>query len=281
MSRREYFKEENRIKKIAVVFSVVLAMTIVAFGFVFNLYNKKLRESARDSLLELGSINAVVPNQIQIENETLEQASTTQDKGINEVANETVVSKHDVEKIENNLDNENTVSEENLANEEISEENQTEETKTEDGQNAINDMQTVQNFEPSFVAPISGEIIKDFASDSLVYSKTLDEWTTHYGIDIRADKMSVVASSEAGTVESIKNDPRYGLTITISHPDGYKTIYSNLLSSEFVKEGDVVESGQTIGTVGESASFEVSDDPHLHFEIMKDGEYLNPTLYLR
>ena len=75
--------------------------------------------------------------------------------------------------------------------------------------------------------------------------------------------------------------PDIGLTITITHPSGYKTIYSNLLSSEFVKEGDVVERGQTIGTVGESASFEVSDDPHLHFEIIKDGEYLNPTLYLR
>ena len=72
-----------------------------------------------------------------------------------------------------------------------------------------------------------------------------------------------------------------GLTVTITHPDGYKTVYANLLSSEFVKEGDIVEKGQTIGTVGESSSFEISDDPHLHFEIMKDGEYLNPTLYLR
>ena len=75
--------------------------------------------------------------------------------------------------------------------------------------------------------------------------------------------------------------PGIGLTITISHQMGYKTVYTNLLSSEFVKEGDVVEQGQTIGTVGESSSFEVADDPHLHFEIIKDGEYLNPTIYLR
>lgn len=270
MSRREYFKEENRIKKIAAVFSVVLAMTVVAFALVFNLYNKKLRENARNSLLELGSVNAVVPNQIDSENIILEQASTTQDKGINEVKNEVtneskseVIAKHNEEKIENTIE------------EEVTSEENTEENN--DGYVAPAD----ENYEPSFIAPVSGEIIKDFASDTLVYSKTLDEWTTHYGIDIRADKMGVVAASEAGTVESIKNDPRYGLTITISHPAGYKTIYSNLLSSEFVKEGDVVEKAQTIGTVGESASFEVSDDPHLHFEIMKDGEYLNPTIYLR
>ena len=227
MGRREYFKEENRIKKIAAVFSVVLAMTVVAFAFVFNLYNKKLRENARNSLLELGSINAVVPNQIDSENIVLEQASSTQDKGINEVKNEVVnetknevVAKHDEQKIENAV-------EEN----QVTEQNQEENTE---GYVAPTD----QNFEPSFIAPVSGEIIKDFASDTLVYSKTLDEWTTHYGIDIRADKMGVVAASEAGTVETIKNDPRYGLTITIAHPDGYKTVYANLLSSEFVKEGD-------------------------------------------
>ena len=272
MSRREYFKEENRIKKIAVVFSVVLAMTVVVFVFMFNMYNKKLRETAKHNLLELGSINAVVPNQIEIENVILEPASASQDKGINEVKNEVmneisteVIKKHDEEKIENTVEEESTP------------QNTVEVEQNNDGYIApVN-----ENFEPCFLAPVSGEIIKDFASDNLVYSKTLDEWTTHTGIDIRADKMTVVTSSEAGIVESIKNDPRYGLTITISHPNGYKTIYSNLLSSEFVKEGDVVEQGQTIGTVGESASFEVADDPHLHFEIMKDGEYLNPTIYLR
>ena len=200
MSRREYFKEENRIKQIAAVFSVVLAVTVVAFAFIFNMYNKKLRDNARSSLLELGSVNAIVPNQIEPENIILEQASTTEDKGINEVKNEVVnesknevVGKHDEEKIENAID------------EEESNENNIEGEQNNDGYIAPEN----ENFEPSFIAPVSGEIIKDFASDTLVYSKTLDEWTTHYGIDIRADKMTVVAASEAGTVESIKNDPRF------------------------------------------------------------------------
>ena len=43
-----------------------------------------------------------------------------------------------------------------------------------------------------------------------------------------------------------------------------------------ILEGEDVEEGQTIGTVGNSASFEVADDYHLHFELIKDGEYLNP-----
>ena len=132
----------------------------------------------------------------------------------------------------------------------------------------------------SFIAPVSGEIITDYAEESLIYSTTLQEWTTHLGIDIKADKASVVVASEDGVVKSIKNDPRYGLTITISHNEDFETVYSNLLSSEFVSEGDTVVQGQTIGTVGESASFEIADVPHLHFEIYKEGKSVNPTIYL-
>jgi murein DD-endopeptidase MepM/ murein hydrolase activator NlpD len=135
--------------------------------------------------------------------------------------------------------------------------------------------------ELKFESPVSGEIIKDFAMDNLIYSNTLEEWTTHLGIDIKADKTSIVTASEKGIVESIKNDPRFGLTITISHEDGFKTIYSNLLTSEFVTENEEVEKGQTIGTIGETASFEISDEPHLHFEMYKDEEPVNPTIYLK
>ena len=133
---------------------------------------------------------------------------------------------------------------------------------------------------PSFTKPVEGEIIKEFAKNNLVYSDTLGEWITHYGIDIKADKTTVVKSSAAGTVKYIKNDPRYGLTIVIEHTSGYKTVYANLLSTEFVVVGENVEQGQTIGTVGTTSTFEVLDDPHLHFEIIKDDEYLDPQLML-
>ena len=128
-----------------------------------------------------------------------------------------------------------------------------------------------------FEKPVDGEIMKTYAKDNLLYSETLQEWTTHLGIDIKADKTTVVKSAEAGRVKTIKNDPRYGLTITIEHEDGYQTVYANLLSSEFVVEGETVEKGQSIGTVGNTATFEVADEPHLHFEILKDGSQIDPS----
>lgn len=135
--------------------------------------------------------------------------------------------------------------------------------------------------EVSFIKPTEGEIIGQFAKDNLVYSETLKEWIVHTGIDIKTDKTSVIKTSADGIIKSIVNDPRYGLTVVISHDDGYETVYSNLLTAEFVVVGEEVEQGQTIGTAGNTAVFESGMECHLHFEIMKDGEYLDPTLYLK
>lgn len=137
--------------------------------------------------------------------------------------------------------------------------------------------QKVEKKEISFVKPVEGEISKEYAKDNLVYSETLQEWTTHLGIDIKADKTTVVKAAEAGKIKSIKNDPRYGLTIVIEHQDGYETLYANLLTSEFVQVGEEVKQGQSIGTVGNSATFEIADATHLHFEIRKNGENQDPT----
>lgn len=135
--------------------------------------------------------------------------------------------------------------------------------------------------EITFVKPTEGEVICEFAKDNLIYSETLKEWITHTAIDIKADKTSVIKSAADGVVKSIVNDPRYGLTVVIEHDEGYETVYSNLLTAEFVVVGEEVAQGQTIGTAGNTASFENSMEYHLHFELLKDGEYLNPTIYLK
>lgn len=133
--------------------------------------------------------------------------------------------------------------------------------------------------EITFVKPTEGEIICEYAKDNLIYSETLKEWITHTAIDIKADKTSVIKSAADGVVKSIVNDPRYGLTVVIEHDEGYETVYSNLLTAEFVVVGEEVAQGQAIGTAGNTASFESSMECHLHFELLKDGEYLDPTIY--
>ena len=192
------------------------------------------------------------------------------------------------EKVENNtnissknVDTKNdTAKKTEETNANIAQENKTTDSNTTIETNSEEKKKDEKEEKIEFEAPIKGEILREFAKDSLVYSNTLQEWVTHNGVDIKADKTSVVKAAASGTVSAIKNDPRYGLTVIINHDSGFQTVYSNLLTAEFVVKGEKVEIGQSIGTVGNSASFEVSDEYHLHFELLKDNEYLDPVIYI-
>ncbi len=239
----------------------ILLITVIVFGITYAIYNSKVRNEARVSQLNSKKIGELVPSlQIVEENET-EAASVTIGKTVDEIKNT------EVDDTNNDTEESNKQLEEVALPEDKEDENEQirEETKK----------------ELKFIVPVEGKIIKEFAKDNLVFSETLKEWITHIGIDIKAEKTTVVKSSEAGVVKYIKNDPRYGLSITVEHDGGFKTVYSNLLTAEFVSEGEKVEQGQTLGTVGTTATFEASDEPHLHFEIWKDGEAIDPNIYLK
>ncbi len=288
MGRRDFF-EEQKLKKMIYIFSITLVVSIIAFLAIFIMYNKALQNASKQSLLELGAVNDIVPN------DDITQTSISSDSTVSNSTNTTnTATAQNTQNTQKSTNTTNTVNKtRNVVNttpissvvtnntvHTAANEVETNTTNTAVNASAVENA-TQENEELSFIAPVSGEIIKDFAMDTLIYSNTLEEWTTHSGIDIKADKTSIVVASEAGTVESIKNDPRYGLTVTIAHKNGFKTVYANLLTAEFVKEGDTVERGQTLGTVGESASFEISDEAHLHFEMSLEGNSVNPTIYLK
>ncbi|WP_324822309.1 M23 family metallopeptidase [Sinanaerobacter sp. ZZT-01] len=133
----------------------------------------------------------------------------------------------------------------------------------------------------AFISPVSGTIVKDFAMDVPIYSKTLDEFTVHAGIDIEAPLDTQVCAAAAGTVTKVYTDDRLGITIQITHEDGLISQYSNLSTNKMIEEGDVVKQGDVISGVGNTALFESLDAPHLHFEIQKNGEAQNPTSYIK
>ena len=244
------------LKKVLLIYGGLLLILIITCISVYIVYNNKIKESAKQSLLATEKITELVPN-----NNILEEASSEISKSINEVITETT-------------------------NEII--ENEIQETEKEEEENTVLETQAPEEVveeEPvkplEFAYPVEGEILKSFAMENLVFSETLQEWVVHKGIDIKAPRTTVVKAAEEGTVKSIKNDPRYGLTIVIEHDEQYQTIYSNLLTSEFVVEGEKVEKGQSIGTVGNTAVFEIADEPHLHFEIWKDSLPVDPSTYIK
>ena len=136
---------------------------------------------------------------------------------------------------------------------------------------------------PEFIHPLNyanATIATPYSMDSLVYSVTLDQYMTHSGIDIKAPEDTQVVAVKGGTITSIYQDDRYGTSIEITHPGKIVTIYSNLSTSELVEIGDVVAQGQIIAGVGSTGLFESAEPAHLHFEMTKDGTYVNPADYI-
>lgn len=258
----------------------VIILAVIITGLF--LYSKNLNDEVKNSTMSLEDMANLTNNTSQ----ESESASTEIGKSIEEVENE-------MNSI-NNTNSTNSTNMSNSINSNTTNTNNSVNNTSNSSANNVNATNTANSVatstenqenetkkELSFEKPVEGEIVREYAKDSLIYSETLQEWTTHTGIDIKADKTTVVKAAETGTIKSIKNDPRYGLTIVIEHDDQYQTIYSNLLTSEFVVEGEKVEKGQAIGTVGNTAVFEIADEPHLHFEIWKDSLPVDPTTLMK
>lgn len=276
---RKHEKTESNVKNILYIGGSILGIGIIAFVITFVVYGNKMEEQSDISSGKIAELVKEAESKV-------ETASSEIGKTVEESKNE--ISNSIDNKIENNIStnssinnvktNKNSVNDANVNTNTAVIENNTITTTTNANTQVIEDKPTT---EVKFAKPVEGEISKQYAKDNLLYSATLEEWTTHLGIDIKADKTSVVKAAADGKVKSIKNDPRYGLSIIIEHQLGYETLYSNLLTSEFVEVGEEVKQGQSIGTVGNTATFEILDEPHLHFEITKDGEILDPNEFIK
>ena len=257
-----------------VIYSIVGVLFLIAILVGLLMYSRSLSKDIEENTLDFGDMTNITSNNV-LENNTAESASSEIGKSVNEALNETNSITNTISENTTKSNTTNTQKQTNTVKEKT---NKVEETTA---SKEKQEKKEETKKELSFERPVEGDILKAYAKDNLVFSETLQEWTTHLGIDIKADKTTVVKASEAGTVKTIKNDPRYGLTITIEHDNGYQTVYANLLSSEFVIEGEKVEKGQSIGTVGNTATFEIADKPHLHFEILKDGVQIDPNSVMK
>ena len=257
---------------------IVLAVIITALF----LYSKKLNDDVRNSTMSLEDMANLANNTSQESESASTEIGKSVEEAENEMNNTNSTNSMNSTNTSNSINSNTTNTNNSVNNTSNSSANNVNATNTANSVATSTENQESEiKKELSFERPVEGEIVREYAKDSLIYSETLQEWTTHTGIDIKADKTTVVKAAEAGTIKSIKNDPRYGLTIVIEHDDQYQTIYSNLLTSEFVVEGEKVEKGQAIGTVGNTAVFEIADEPHLHFEIWKDSLPVDPTTLMK
>ena len=95
----------------------------------------------------------------------------------------------------------------------------------------------------------------------------------HNGIDIINDVGTIVKATGKGKVIFVGIKGGYGLTVEIDHGFGYQTIYAHL-STVNVREGQTVSRNQSIAKSGNSG---LSSGPHLHYEVLHNGQNLNPS----
>ena len=102
------------------------------------------------------------------------------------------------------------------------------------------------------------------------------DWRFHHGLDLTANTGTPVYASGDGLVTHVKYSGGYGNVIFINHGFGFETRYAHL--SRFkVSEGQKVKRGEVIGHVGNSGN---STGPHLHYEVLYEGKWVNPIHFL-
>ncbi|MBR4878734.1 MAG: peptidoglycan DD-metalloendopeptidase family protein [Clostridia bacterium] len=99
----------------------------------------------------------------------------------------------------------------------------------------------------------------------------------HTGTDVGAPKGAKIVAMNAGTVITSTYNSSYGNYVMVDHGGKVVTLYAHM-SSRSVKKGDVVKKGQQLGLVGSTG---YSTGPHLHFEVIKNGSYVDPMSYFK
>lgn len=128
----------------------------------------------------------------------------------------------------------------------------------------------------TIIYPTSKDIIKGYSGDTPVFSKTLNDWRVHNGIDLAAEQGSKIKAITNGKVADIFNDELLGTTMVIEHDGGFIAFYSGLGETTLVNAGDTVESGQEIASINDLPC-EAADGYHLHLSIKKDDKFIDPV----
>ena len=125
----------------------------------------------------------------------------------------------------------------------------------------------------SLIIPLKGTITSRFG---LRESQNPSVPKNHTGIDIAANQGTIFVSAMSGTVEKVSSEGDLGNHLKITNGD-IATVYAHC-KTIYVKEGQRISQGEQIGEVGSTGN---STGPHLHFEIKREGRYVDPDLILK
>lgn len=124
-----------------------------------------------------------------------------------------------------------------------------------------------------YCTPVAGTLSSDFGYREHPLE---GEERFHYGVDLAADTGTEVRCFADGTVTAVGDSSSYGRYCVVAHEGGFSTLYAHC-SRITAASGAAVKRGEKIAEVGETG---MATGPHLHFELQRDGAYLNPIYYV-
>jgi len=131
------------------------------------------------------------------------------------------------------------------------------------------------NPENGVVWPIEGTVLLDYSMDATIFFPTLQQYAYNPAMIFSGavnDKVYFVAK---GKITNIETNEETGCTVTQDIGDGYTAIYGQLKELNF-EVGDMVESGQVVGYVSEPTKYYSVEGSNVYFQVLKDGEPIDP-----
>ena len=123
------------------------------------------------------------------------------------------------------------------------------------------------------------KIISEYSMNNMVYFETLKDWRLHKGTDYAADKGQEIYSISDGLVSAVVKNELYGDGVELEYKNGFKATYYGIKPDGNISVGARIKAGDVVGTVTEIPC-EKSLEAHIHLEMTKDGQYVNPETCL-
>jgi murein DD-endopeptidase MepM/ murein hydrolase activator NlpD len=130
------------------------------------------------------------------------------------------------------------------------------------------------------VWPVEGEVVMPFSMDAAIRDNTLQQYRLNNHMRIAAEEGDIVRAGADGRVLQVSYGNRMGHFVVVDHGDGWVATYGQLTPATNVREGDIIRTGQIVGTITQPSIFGYYDGPHLHFMLVHDDEHVNPYHFL-
>ena len=144
---------------------------------------------------------------------------------------------------------------------------------------ALEDEEPVTKEDSQLLWPVDGNVLMSYSMDKTVYFSTLDQYRYNPAMIISGAVNDNVIAAAPGIVKSIDTFAQTGITVTLDMGNGYECVYGQLKEVQ-VKVGDYLEAGNVIGYLEIPTKYYSLEGCNLYFEMLKDGQPVNPMDYL-